>query len=136
MTVEVFQWRVTPEGRLNKAVSDVYFDIMMGDAAVIESAIKKAPSWDALGLFIQKVAEVEGDNMGNAFRLTNHIESDWTKNEGVSAMGNGQWRSTSVGDVMRVEGVLHAVSNIGFQKLGDCTIEALPAPVKRARLSF
>lgn len=34
------------------------------------------------------------------FTQTNHIESDWRNNEGVTAFGNEPLRSTSVGDIV------------------------------------
>jgi hypothetical protein len=49
------------------------------------------------------VAEVECDHHAQTFPLTNHIDSDWTKNAGVTAH-KAQCRSTSVGDVVVDEG--------------------------------
>ena len=37
-----------------------------------------------------------------AFKMTNHIDSDWTKNCGVTMLTPGSARSTSVGDRMRL----------------------------------
>lgn len=65
-----------------------------------------------------KVAEVATDSLGEAFQLTNHIESDWTENEGVGAIHGGQ-RSSSVGDVFVLEnGEAHLVASVGFLKVG------------------
>ena len=37
-----------------------------------------------------------------AFKMTNHIDSDWTKNDGITMLTPGSARSTSVGDRMRL----------------------------------
>lgn len=37
-----------------------------------------------------------------AFKMTNHIDSDWTKNCGITMLTPGSARSTSVGDRMRL----------------------------------
>jgi hypothetical protein len=55
------------------------------------------------------VAVVETDEVGRVFQLTNHIDSNWTKNPEVCPMTPaaraGQVRSTSVGDVVVEQGV-------------------------------
>lgn len=50
----------------------------------------------------EKVAEVECENLGCLYKLTNHINSDWTTNPEVKwRKGSGRnTRSTSVGDVV------------------------------------
>jgi len=52
-----------------------------------------------------KVAEVEVESLADTFRVTNHIEHDWTTNpEVVWRKGSGaNTRSTSVGDVVEDE---------------------------------
>ena len=65
---------------------------------------------------IEKVAEVNSNSLSEAFRLTNHIESDWTQNPGVEAVP-GRHRSTSVGDVMIVDGNRFIVTSNGFQQV-------------------
>ncbi len=37
-----------------------------------------------------------------AFKMTNHIDSDWTKNDDITMLTPGSARSTSVGDRMRL----------------------------------
>lgn len=49
--------------------------------------------------FFEKVAEVNAVNIEDAYRLTNNIDRDWTKNHGVKAVRKGL-RSTSVGDII------------------------------------
>lgn len=62
-----------------------------------------------------KVAEVATDDLDEAFRLTNHIDSNWCRNKGVTCLVPG--RSTSVGDVMEKDGVRYLVASMGFTKL-------------------
>ena len=47
----------------------------------------------------EKVALIEAEDIGDTFRITNHIEHDWTTNPEVIKV-YGRCRSTSVGDVM------------------------------------
>jgi len=56
-----------------------------------------------------------------AYRATNHIDSDWTKNPGVIAVGD-RLRSTSVGDVMELRrygepASRYLVTGLGFKML-------------------
>jgi exoribonuclease R len=56
-----------------------------------------------------------------AFRLTNHIDTDWTKNTEVAA-APGEHRSSSVGDVFEVhepgvEPVRYILEDVGFSKV-------------------
>ena len=46
------------------------------------------------------VAMVDCDDKQKAFYLTNHIDSDWTKNPQVRWVEDGDHRSTSVGDLL------------------------------------
>ena len=49
----------------------------------------------------ERVAVVECKDVDDAFRATNHIDSDWTNNPEVTCMAVvGGCRSTSVGDVV------------------------------------
>ena len=45
------------------------------------------------------VALVESVNVEDVFRITNHIESNWTNNREVFAVLGDRHRSTSVGDI-------------------------------------
>ena len=65
-----------------------------------------------------EVAQVNTDSLGEAFELTNHIESDWTTNKGVQAT-IGDHRSSSVGDIFVTgAGEVHLVAPMGFLKMG------------------
>jgi len=60
-------------------------------------------SYDVLAAFPEgftHTAQVETDHHGNVFQLTNHIESNWTENPGVTSLVGRHVRSSSVGDVI------------------------------------
>lgn len=48
----------------------------------------------------EKVAEVECEDLEDVFRVTNHINHNWTLNPQVTMYKAGGVRSTSVGDVV------------------------------------
>lgn len=69
-----------------------------------------------------KVAEVETDDLDVAWQLTNHIESAWTENAGVTPTdegfaGDDRHRSSMVGDVFEVSGKFYVVATCGFDLL-------------------
>ena len=81
-----------------------------------ESAIREAIE---LGEY-EEVAEVDTHDKETAFRLTNHIEHNWTFNEGVriDLEKTDQLRSTSVGDLMIDDnGDRWIVAPVGFKRL-------------------
>ena len=51
----------------------------------------------------EKVAVVEADSVADTFRITNHIDSDWTRNPEVIEVLKPNSRSTSVGDIVEDE---------------------------------
>jgi hypothetical protein len=61
-----------------------------------------------------KVAQLEGDDLEDVFRLTNSINSPWwlVLTHDVPCAG---LRSSSVGDVFEVEGVGHRIAAGGFE---------------------
>jgi len=65
---------------------------------------------------LEKVAEITSDDKEKAFELTNHIDHDWTENEGVTPLVSKP-RSTSVGDVMEIEGKFFIVDSCGFKEI-------------------
>jgi hypothetical protein len=109
MTVRVFHLDWT-KARALEDDRKLFFEItMMGNTAYVNDALEA-------GLYTE-VAEVDTDSFDTAYRLTNHIESSWTENEGVTAKGEKN-RSTSVGDLMGPDdGSFHIVSNFGFNKV-------------------
>lgn len=61
------------------------------------------------------VAEVRTNDLQVAFRLTNTKEKDWWTYEGVSQQFSGSYcRSTSVGDVLELNGTYYAIAPFGF----------------------
>ena len=64
------------------------------------------------------VAEVESADLEDVFRITNHIESDWTKNPEVIKIHGGRCRSTSVGDIVEDEnGNFHYCAGCGWENI-------------------
>jgi len=66
-----------------------------------------------------KVAEVDcPDELETAFRLTNSIDFNWWENENVAKGSEEGYRSTSVGDVVRLsDRTYHIVDGYGFVKV-------------------
>ena len=62
------------------------------------------------------VAEVETNDLEEAFKLTNHIDRAWWENEGVKLIGE-ETRSSSMGDVFVINGEQHIVAMCGFEKI-------------------
>lgn len=65
---------------------------------------------------LTKVAEVDSNDLDTAFRDTNHIDKDWIENEGVTSLVSRP-RSTSVGDVMEIDGKFFMVASCGFKEM-------------------
>jgi len=63
------------------------------------------------------VAELVSDDLGNIFRLTNHIDCAWYENEGVVTYK--QSRSTSVGDIVQTRNGLFLCMPIGWEKFDE-----------------
>lgn len=61
------------------------------------------------------VANVEGEDKERAYMLTNHIDVAWWENEGVELVEES--RSTSVGDLVDVDGVLWVCGGCGWEKV-------------------
>ena len=63
-----------------------------------------------------KVADVETEDVEHAYMLTNHIDRLWTRNEGVTATP-GEHRSSSVHDVVVIDGVAHRCASVGWEPI-------------------
>jgi len=63
------------------------------------------------------VAEVDSDDVDDAFRLTNHIDVAWYENEGVTV--HKQARSTSVGDIIENNDGIFRCMPVGWEKLNE-----------------
>ena len=60
------------------------------------------------------VATVESEDLGEVFRLTNHIDCEWWLNDGVYT--HKQSRSTSVGDVVEISGKFFLCEMMGWKE--------------------
>jgi len=66
-----------------------------------------------------EVAEVASDELSEIYALTNHIDQDWTLNEGVRKTSEGPVRSTSMGDVVVLsDGTVHLCCTVGWKAVG------------------
>ena len=66
----------------------------------------------------EKVAVVESGGLEDVFRITNHIDYDWTKNPEVIEVLKHPCRSTSVGDIVEDEnGKFFYCDNVGWKEL-------------------
>jgi hypothetical protein len=50
------------------------------------------------------VAEVDSESLEEIFELTNHINHSWTQNKKVTVVTRNSVRSTSVGDLVLING--------------------------------
>jgi len=64
---------------------------------------------------LEKVAEVQTEDLDEAYQDTNHIDRPWHDNESVTLIKKS--RSTSIGDVMERNGERFIVDKIGFKRL-------------------
>lgn len=78
--------------------------------------------------FYTEVAEIDGDDLEFAFRYTQNIDSAWSDPpmDGVKPVGEGPFRSTSVGDIVEQGGVFKLVSSMGFKDLEGFRPEPVP----------
>lgn len=89
------------------ANEEVFRDTIMGDATVCRRLWQEHTNYTL-------VANVDTTDLDTAYRLTNHIDRDWTENEGVTLTGTRKVRSTSVGDVLVCPQGAYMVARCGF----------------------
>jgi len=65
------------------------------------------------------VATVESAGIEDVFRITNHIDHDWTKNPEVIELFHNRPRSTSVGDVVVVDEKAHYCDMVGWKEIDE-----------------
>jgi hypothetical protein len=63
------------------------------------------------------VAEVLTESLCKAFGLTNHVDHPWWDNPEV--MAHSQTRSTSVGDIVEINGKYHLCSYAGWLEVQE-----------------
>ena len=73
---------------------------------------KGMPEWS---VDFDLVAEVEGNSLDEAFRLTNHIDRAWWDNPGV--ITHKKSRSTSVGDIIVTDDGTYRCETIGWTRI-------------------
>ena len=84
------------------------FRAMMGD---IKEAVE--------GGLYKEVAHLEAVDLERVFRLTNHVDEDWTEGEAISCV-KSPCRSTSVGDIVMDEASkLHSCESFGWEELSE-----------------
>lgn len=76
----------------------------------------------------KKVAVVNTNHLDSAYELTNHIDTSWDQNFGVTPVKLGN-RSTSIGDLMITDSDLYVVDRMGFTKLPTELKESLTRPI-------
>jgi len=71
------------------------------------------------GVTIHQVAQVATDELEEAYRLTNNIDTCWIENPEVTPIGiTGEAaRSTSVGDVLFLNDKGYVVESFGFREI-------------------
>lgn len=126
--VEVFHWYVQPHAENCSEVIEAYRDILFGRSEVTKSVLKALAGWALKGLVLQPVAKVDGNALDQAWTLTNHIDHSWTENSGLQVLGHGRWRSSSVGDVMRMGAEVYVVGPVGFEHVGSAPDIELVVP--------
>ena len=82
------------------------------------------------------VAHVEVGSLDDAFRITQHIDDDWTSAPGVQ-MHVERARSSSVGDVFQTpDGALYRVAPMGFEPVDKWDEWPVKQAVRNADLTF
>jgi len=100
------------------AMSKVYHDKRF---PVIESQERNFPD------DFMEIAECDTEDLGEIFQLTNHNDKAWWLNEGVRKVGDAQFRSTSVGDVVVLsEGTAYVCRTLGWSVIGKVNDGPLP----------
>lgn len=116
--VVVYHWIVQPHAKGSQELIEAMRKISEGDISFTKSVMHALSTWAMKGLVLLPVARVEGDSLVDALRHTFHGEGTWPWNEEVEALGPGPWRSSQVGDVLRVGDSLSIAAHDDFVPLG------------------
>lgn len=120
MTVTVYHLKISAEGQLSKLVMDKYYDatgIGRDKLASVADIIRNAAEWQTLGLTYEQVATVDTNDLDKAYEFTNHIDQHWWDNPRVTVVEPRRHRSTSVGDLMHMDGKVFMVDSFGFTEV-------------------
>lgn len=135
--IQVFHCKVSRAGQVNPGVVDMHARIAFRvDREALAEIFSDEAKWRDLGLSLELVAEVEGDDLERAFSATNHIDSDWSENPDVAVKTTNPRRSTSVGDLVVRDGVTFVVDKFGFseiQRAAPAELEVENEPVAAPR---
>jgi hypothetical protein len=106
-----------------------YADITM--SGKIEAVIEALTEWDEYDI----VADMEVTDLEDAFRASNHIDSNWLENPEVAFTEATEARSSSVGDIFSDPdtGKYWLVANLGFEDITDKVNAAYNGKVKSAK---
>jgi hypothetical protein len=106
-----------------------YADITM--FAKIESVIEALVEWDEYDI----VADMEVSGLEDAYMKSNHITTDWLKNDEVTFTEATSARSSSVGDIFSDPdtGKYWLVDNIGFKEITNEVVAAYAGKHKSAK---
>jgi hypothetical protein len=66
------------------------------------------------------VAIVVGESLDDAYQDTNHVDCDWWDHTSVTLVGEPTHRSTSVGDVVVMDGVPYRCGSVGWETICSC----------------
>lgn len=140
MSIEVYHWQIEHKVAKSPEAREIHFGLMRGKPEVITQILDEPHKWAMAGIRLQKVANVDADDLEGAWELTNHIESNWARGPRVTpAVSATNVRSSMVGDLMRKGDEVYVVAPMGFVKFDQevdldhaCRAEA-PAPAAGRR---
>lgn len=85
---------------------------------LLREVLRDPAKYDAMGISYTIVAEVNTDDLEDAYERTNTINRLWWFNTGVTKMFKGEGcRSTSMGDLMFRNGKTYVVAAFGFEEV-------------------
>lgn len=90
--------------------------VMSSEAVSTDEDVVAAVAAFGHGCYVH-VADIDGDDPDFAFRHTQHLDHSWSENphQGVVPVQGATARSTSVGDLIEVDGTYMLVAGIGFR---------------------
>lgn len=116
--IKVFHAKILTELVSNEVLTALGHLTIRDDIALVQDVLT--------GKFAGKleyveVAHVDTADLEVAFRLTNHIDTDWTTNDEVTAFTTRN-RSSSTGDVFEKDGKKYLVAMFGFKEINSFNV--------------